>query len=67
VKQNTKEKEVFEEGMQSSTEVQILIVMQPSAMEIDMNALSSIEVKRCATIMDKATLLDKGIHVPNPN
>ncbi len=67
MKQNTKEKEVFEEGMQSSTEVQMLIVMQPSAMEIDMSALGSIEVRRCVTIMDRATLMDKGVHVPNPN
>jgi hypothetical protein len=33
-------------------------------MEIDMSAPKA---KRHATIMDRATLLDKGIHIPNPD
>jgi predicted transglutaminase-like protease len=45
----------------------MLTKVQPSAMEIDMNALGSTKVKRRATIMDKATLLDKGICIPNPD
>jgi hypothetical protein len=34
-------------------------------MEIDINASSVVKVRRCATIMDIATLLDKGICIPN--
>jgi hypothetical protein len=35
-------------------------------MEIDLNVSRAIEKKRCA-IMDRATLLDKGIHILDPN
>jgi hypothetical protein len=41
--------------------------MQPSAMEIDMNALGVIKAIRRTTIMDKATLMDKGICILDPN
>jgi len=41
--------------------------VQPSVMEIDMNAPSSMEAKRYIIVMDRATLLDKGIHILNPN
>ncbi len=41
----------------------MLIEVQPSAMEIDMNAPGSVKVRRHAMIMDKATLLDKGIRI----
>jgi hypothetical protein len=41
--------------------------VQPSAMEINMNALGVTKAKRGATIMNKATFLDKGIRIPNPN
>jgi transcriptional regulator of NAD metabolism len=41
----------------------MLTKVQPSAMEIDMNAPSFIEAKRHVIIMDRATLLDKGIHI----
>jgi hypothetical protein len=40
--------------------------MQPNAMEIDMTTPKDIEVRRQATIMDRATLLDKGIRISNP-
>jgi hypothetical protein len=36
-------------------------------MEIDMSALGFVEVKRCMTIMGKATLLNKGIFILDPN
>ncbi len=39
--------------------------VQPNAMEINMSVLGSIEVRKLATIMDKATLLDKGIRIPD--
>jgi hypothetical protein len=32
-------------------------------MEINMNVSKAIETRRCTTIMDKATLLDKGIRI----
>jgi hypothetical protein len=32
-------------------------------MEIDMNVLGAIKVRRHITIMDKITVLDKGIHI----
>jgi hypothetical protein len=35
-------------------------------MEIDMTT-TTIEVRRQATIMDRTTLLDKGIHILDPN
>jgi hypothetical protein len=41
----------------------MLIGVQPTVLEIDMSVLGVIEVKRCATIMDKATFLDEGIHI----
>jgi hypothetical protein len=43
----------------------MLIEVQPSAMEIDMNVLGSVKLRRHAIIMDKATLLDKGIRIPD--
>jgi hypothetical protein len=58
---DTKEEDVFEEGVQPSTTVQTSTKMQPGAMEIDMSALGATEVKRCITIMDKTIILDKGI------
>jgi hypothetical protein len=36
-------------------------------MKIDMRALGAIEVRTCTTIMDRATLLNKGIHIVDPN
>jgi hypothetical protein len=53
--------------VQASTKVQTLIVVHPSAMEIDMSVPQSTEVRKCATIMDRATLMDKNISIPNPN
>jgi hypothetical protein len=35
-------------------------------MEINMSVPGAIEVKRCATIMDRTTLLEKVICIPNP-
>jgi hypothetical protein len=51
--------------VQPSTEVQMSIEVQPNVMEINMSALGVTKVKRRVTVMDKATLLDKGIHIPN--
>jgi hypothetical protein len=39
--------------------------VQPNAMEINMSVSSSIEVRRCVTIMEKPTLLDKGSLIPD--
>lgn len=61
MQKDTKEEDVFK------ARVQPLIEMQPSAMEIDMNAPGVTEARRCKTIMDRPTLLNKGIHIPNPN
>jgi hypothetical protein len=36
-------------------------------MEIDMVALGATDVRRRATILDKATLLDRGICILDPN
>ncbi len=47
--------------MQPSIEVKMSIEMPPNAMEIDMNVPCSVKVRIHAIIMDKATLLDKGI------
>jgi hypothetical protein len=47
--------------------MQTSIKMQPSVMEIDMSALGATKVRRHTTIMDKATLADKGICIPDPN
>jgi hypothetical protein len=32
-----------------------------------MSAPGFTKAKRCTTIMDKATFLDKSIHIPDPN
>jgi hypothetical protein len=61
MQKDTKEEDVFKAGVQPLTKV------QPSAMEIDMNASRATKVIRCATIMDKATLLDKGIRILDLN
>jgi hypothetical protein len=45
----------------------MLTIVQPSVMEIDMSALGCTKVKQRTTIMDRATFLDKGIRIPNPN
>jgi hypothetical protein len=47
--------------------MQTLIKVQPSAMEIDMNASGSTEARRCVTIMGRTALLDKDNCIPNPN
>ncbi len=41
--------------------------VQPSVMEINMTTPKAIEVRRRATIMDKATLLNKGIRISDLN
>ncbi len=53
--------------MQSSTKVQMSIEVQPNVMEINMSVVGSTKVRKRATIMDKTTLLDKGIRIPNPD
>jgi hypothetical protein len=40
-----------------------LIEVQQNVMEIDMTAPKAIEARRRTTIMDRTTLLDKGIHI----
>ncbi len=53
--------------MQPLIEVQMLTIVQPSVMEIDMSVPGCTNVRRHATIMDKATFLNKGICIPNLN
>jgi hypothetical protein len=43
------------------------IEVQPNVMEINMSVVGSTKVRKRATIMDKTTLLDKGIRIPNPD
>jgi transposase len=43
--------------------MQALTDAQLKVMEIDMRESNATTKRRC-TIMDKATLLDKGIHIP---
>ncbi len=38
--------------------------MQPNKMEINMATLGPINMKRRTTILDRATLVDRGIHIP---
>jgi hypothetical protein len=67
VQKDIEDEEISEVGMQSSIKVQMLTKVQPSAMEIDMNAPSFIKAKRHVIIMDRATLLNKGIHILDPD
>ncbi len=62
---DVEEEEVFVVGMQRSIEVQASTKVQPSVMEIDMNVPGVIEEIRQTTFMDKPTLLDKGICIPD--
>lgn len=54
---DAKEEEVLEAWMHP------LIEVQQNVMEIDMTAPKAIEARRRTTIMDRTTLLDKGIHI----
>jgi len=47
--------------------VQTLTEVQPNAMEINMSVPRAIKMRTHATIMDIATLLDKGICIPDPD
>ncbi len=58
---DTKKEDIFEMRVQMSTKI------QPTIMEINMSAPWATKARRCATIMDKTTLLDKGTHIPNRN
>jgi len=51
--------------VQQSTEVEAMAKAQKRAMEIEKHELKTITKKRCA-ILNKATLLEKGIKIPNP-
>jgi len=51
--------------VQQSTEVEAMAKAQQRAMEIEKHELKTITKKRCA-ILNKATLLEKGIKIPNP-
>jgi hypothetical protein len=58
---DAEEEDVFEIRVQMSTKT------QPTIMEINMSAPGATKAKKCATIMDKTTLLDKSTHIPNHN
>jgi hypothetical protein len=63
MQKDAEEEKVFTTGVQPSTEVEMSTKVQPSVMEIDMSVLGFTKARRRATIMDKTTLLDKGIHI----
>ncbi len=58
---DVKEKEI------PKVKVQPLEKMQPNIMEINMATLGPINTKRRTTILDKTTLVDRGIHISNPD
>ncbi len=47
--------------------MQTSIEMQPSGMEIDTSVPGFLEARKHTTIMDRATLLHKDIHIPDPD
>jgi len=69
VEQQSMEKQVAQkeakEGKILEVGVQPLREVQPSGMEIDMIAPRAIYARKRATIMEKSTLLDKGVCFPN--
>jgi hypothetical protein len=65
MQKNKKEEDVFEVRVQPLIKMQTSTKVQPNVMEINMSALGVIEARRCATIMDITTLLDKDIHIPD--
>ncbi len=67
MQKDTKEEDIVEARMQPSTKVQTLTEVQPNAMEINMSVPRAIKMRTHATIMDIATLLDKGICIPDPD
>lgn len=58
---DAKEKEVPKVAMQPLKEV------QPSIMEINMATLAAKNARRKITMLDKATLLERGIHILDLN
>jgi hypothetical protein len=50
--------------VQQTIEVQVIVEAQRKVMEMERRESEAI-VKRRRTILDKATLLDKGIKIPN--
>ncbi len=60
MQKDAREEDVPKASVQPSTKV------QPRAMEIDMNVLGAIEAKRCTTIMDRITFLNKSICILDP-
>ncbi len=58
---DVKEKEI------PKVKVQPLEKMQPNRMEINMATLGPINMKRRTTILDKTTLVDRGIRISNPD
>jgi len=62
---DVEEEEIFVVGVQPSIEMHTSTEVQPSVMEINMNVPSVIEVIKQTTFMDKPTLLDKGICIPD--
>jgi hypothetical protein len=44
----------------------VLAKVQPRVMGINMNMLGATKAKKGTTIMDNATFLNKGIHIPDP-
>ncbi len=58
------EKDIVESKVQPSIKVQTLTEAQLRVMEIKMRKLDVATKRRC-TFMDKTTLLEKAIHIPN--
>jgi hypothetical protein len=58
---DAKEKEVPKVGVQPLKKV------QPSRMEINMAALAAKDARRKITMLDKVTLLERGIHISDLN
>ncbi len=52
--------------VQQSTEVTTMVEAQRRAMEMESHKSETIEKRRCANL-NRPTLLEKGIKIPNPN
>ncbi len=55
---------IVEAKIQQSTKVQAMVKAQQRAMETEKCEVKTITKRRCA-ILDKATLLEKGIKIPD--
>jgi len=61
---DVREEDIVESKVQPSIKVQTFTEAQLRVMEIKMCELDVATKRRC-TIMDKTTLLEKAIHIPN--